>query len=61
VIVELIAATTTTKGLTVRIALDDNKYEKGRTVTDADMATINITPDDFHGEWNYTIRPRALT
>ncbi len=58
VIVELIAGTTTTKGLTVRSALDENKYEKGRTVSDADMATINLTPDAFHGEWNYTIRPR---
>jgi transposase len=58
VIVELIAATTTTKGLTVRSALDENTYEKGRTVSDADMATVNVTPDTFHGEWNYTIRPR---
>jgi transposase len=57
VIVELIAATTTTKGLTVRSALDENTYEKGRSVSDADMATINVTPDTFHGEWNYTIRP----
>ena len=57
-IVELIAATTTTKGLTVRSVLDDNKYEKGRTVSDADMATLNVTPGGFHGEWNYTIRPR---
>jgi hypothetical protein len=58
VIVELIAATTTTKGLTVRSALDENTYEKGRTVSDAEMATVNVTPDTFHGEWNYTIRPR---
>ena len=57
VIVELIAATTTTRGLTVRSALDNNKYEKGRTVSDVDMASLNITPDPFHGEWNYTIRP----
>ena len=59
VIVELIAATTTAKGLTVRSALDENTYEKGRTVSDADMASLNITPDAFHGEWNYTIRPRV--
>jgi transposase len=58
VIVELIAATTTTKGLTVRSALDENTYEKGRTISDADMATLNVTRDAFHGEWNYTIRPR---
>ncbi len=59
VIVELIAATTTTKGLTVRSALDENTYAKGRTVTKAEMATINIVPDEFHGEWNYTIRPQG--
>jgi hypothetical protein len=58
VIVELIGATTTTKGLTVRTALDENKYEKGRTVSDAEMATVNVTPDSFHGEWNYRISPR---
>ena len=59
VIVDLIAATTTTKGLTVRSALDENQYEKGRTISDDEMATLNITPDTFHGEWNYTIRPRT--
>ena len=59
VIVELIAATTTTKGLTVRSALDDNTYEKGRTISDAEMSSLNITPDPFHGDWNYTIRPRV--
>jgi transposase len=58
VIVELIAATTTTKGLTVRSALDESTYEKGRTISDADMATVNVTRDAFHGEWNYSIRPR---
>ncbi len=58
VIVELIAATTTTRGLTVRSAVDENRYEKGRTVSDADMKTLNVTADTFHGEWNYTIAPR---
>jgi transposase len=58
VIVKMIAATTTTEGLTVHCELDDNLYEKGRKVTDAEMATINLVPDNFHGEWNYTIRPR---
>ena len=57
-IVELIAATTTAKGLTVRSVLDESTYEKGRTVSDAEMATINVTKNVFHGEWNYVIRPR---
>ena len=59
VIVELIAATTTSTGLTVRCELDNNRYPKGITVSDAEMATINITRAEFHGEWNYTISPTS--
>jgi hypothetical protein len=58
VIVNLIAATTTKKGLTVRCALDQNQYPAGRKVSDQDIKAIKITRDDFHGEWNYTISPR---
>ena len=57
VIVDLIGATTTETGLTVRCELDQNTYPKGIKVTDEEMAEINILRDDFHGEWNYTIRP----
>ena len=60
VIVQLIASTTTDKGLTVQCRLDKNTYDKGIKISDAEMATINITPADFHGEWNYTIKPRKL-
>ena len=61
VIVELIAATTTTKGLKIRAALDLGAYPKGQTVSDADLARVNITPDPFHGEWNYAIHPNPAT
>ena len=57
-IVELIAATTTKTGLTVRCELDENTYAKGVKVSDAEMAALNITGDAFHPEWNYTIAPR---
>ena len=57
-IVELIAATTTKTGLTVRCELDENSYQKGVKVSDGKMAALNITPDAFHPEWNYTIAPR---
>src|SRR5271165_829207 len=57
-VVELIAATTTKKGLTVRCELDANTYEKGVKVSDAEMAALNIEGDAFHPEWNYTIKPR---
>src|SRR5437667_6653889 len=56
-IVQLIAATTTDTGLTVRAELDEKKYPKGLKISDAQLATVNIYPHDFHGEWNYTIAP----
>jgi transposase len=58
-IVSLIAATTTRSGLTVQCQLDEGTYPTGRTVTDADLATVNLDRDEFHGEWNYRIRPRS--
>jgi Rhodopirellula transposase DDE domain len=58
VIVQLIASTTTKTGLTVQCRLDCNKYAKGIKISDEEMAKLNITRADFHGEWNYTIKPR---
>ena len=60
VIVNLIAATTTKKGLSVRCELDTNVYPTGRKVTDAEVAAVNIRRDTFHGEWNYTILPLRM-
>jgi hypothetical protein len=57
VIVNLIAATTTKTGLSVRCELDSNPYPAGLKVPDEEMAEIHIRKDDFHGEWNYTILP----
>ena len=56
-VVRLIANTTTAKGLTVTCRLDRRRYSIGRKVTEEEMATINITPLRFHGEWNYVIHP----
>ena len=56
-IVNLIAATTTRKGLKVRAELDSNFYQKGIKVTDKEFAAIRISRDEFHGEWNYSIAP----
>jgi transposase len=58
VIVKLIAATTTRTGLRVKSGLDANAYPAGVSVTDAQMATLYLRPDAFHGEWNYTLLPR---
>jgi len=59
VIVELISATTTKTGLTVRCELDAGQYPSGIVVSDAEMAAINLKRAEFHGEWNYTISPIA--
>ena len=57
VIVSLIAATTTATGLRVHSELDTNRYPTGRKVSDAEMATVRLHKDAFHGEWNYSILP----
>ncbi len=58
VTVQLIASTTTQTGLTAQCRLDENTYEKGTKVSDEQVASLNITTAEFHGEWNYTIAPR---
>jgi hypothetical protein len=57
VIIALIGATTTDTGLTVRCEQDEVIYQRGTKVSDAEMDAINIVRDEFHGEWNYMIRP----
>jgi hypothetical protein len=61
VIVNLIAATTTSTGLAVRSRLDERVYAKGRRVSDQQLAGVNLEPHAFHGEWNYTIHPTTAT
>jgi hypothetical protein len=56
-IVELIGATTTATGLIVRAAIDEAEYETGIKVSDEQLAQVNLKRSNFHGEWNYTIRP----
>lgn len=61
VVVDLIAATSTRTGLKVRAELDQGRYERGIKITDKQLATVPLTRHGFHGEWNYTIHPRAQT
>jgi hypothetical protein len=56
-IVSLIGSTKTRTGLRIRAQLDDNTYEKGIKVSKQELREANVTPYDFHGDWNYTIRP----
>jgi hypothetical protein len=58
-IVNLIANTTTAKGLKVKCRLDRRKYPTGRRVSDEEMEQVNVERNRFHGDWNYVIRPRA--
>jgi len=58
-VVNLIAKTTTSTGLKVSCRLDRRRYPTGRKISDEDWATINLVRDDYHGDWNYTIRPRS--
>ena len=58
-VVSLISSTTTTKGLEVKSVLDENEYKKGIVVDDEEMKMLKITSHKFHGEWNYTIKPKT--
>jgi Rhodopirellula transposase DDE domain len=57
VIVNLIANTTTAKGLQVKSELDTGTYPAGIKVSDEELAQVVLRPAKFHGEWNYSILP----
>ncbi|HUZ58655.1 MAG TPA: ISAzo13 family transposase, partial [Hanamia sp.] len=58
-VVDLIASTKTSKGLKVKSGLDSVVYEKGIKISDEALAKVNMIKDDFHGEWNYIIKPKV--
>jgi hypothetical protein len=57
VMVNLIANTTTEAGLKIQAQIDLNKYPTGNKVSDKIMKSLTVEKNDFHGEWNYTVRP----
>jgi len=59
VIINLIAATTSKTGLTVKSDLDPNIYPRGIKVSDQQMAELRLKRDTFHGDWNYSLLPRS--
>jgi hypothetical protein len=61
VVVNLIGSVTTAEGLKVKAALDENTYDPGIKVSEAELAAVNIERDEFHGEWNYRIGPSAVS
>jgi transposase/flavodoxin len=60
VVVNLIASTTTAKGLKIMCEIDNSNYEKGIKVSDDELQSINIIKADFHGEWNYNIKNSVI-
>jgi len=60
VTLDLIAATTTETGLKVKSRLDENNYPIKLKVTNKEMDKINLIKNDFHGEWNYSIKPNIV-
>jgi Rhodopirellula transposase DDE domain len=59
VIVQTIAATTTRTGLRVHAQLDTNNYDTGVRISDRQHEALPLTRHDWHGDWNYTLRPEA--
>jgi hypothetical protein len=59
VVANLIGHTTTTTGFAIQAALDDHSYPTGREVTAEQMESLALKQEQFHGEWNYTLRPRV--
>ena len=57
-IVNLIGATKTKKGLIIQTSVDTNEYAKGIRITDKEIKSLALERDEFHGEWNYILRPR---
>ena len=58
-IVNLIGSTRTNTGLIVKARVDTKRYETGIKVSDAEMARLRFVPDEFHGDWNYRVKPRC--
>jgi hypothetical protein len=56
-VVQLIAGTTTKKGLKIKAERDQGRYPKGVKVTDKELAAVPLTRHEFHGDWNYTVHP----
>jgi transposase len=58
VVVNLIGSTTTRAGLQIQAKLDENTYTPGIKVSDEQLARLAIQREEFHGEWNYSLKPR---
>ena len=48
------------KGMTIKTSVDTNEYAKGIKITDKEMDSLALEREEFHGEWNYTMRPQEI-
>jgi len=60
VIVELIATTTTRKGLKVQAELDEGQYPGGVQVSDKELAAMPLRTHEWHGGWNNTVKASTI-
>ena len=56
-IIKLIGQTKTKKGLEIKTEIDEKEYQIGKVISKKQMNLVNLEPCDFHGEWNYKIKP----
>jgi hypothetical protein len=61
ILLAYLRGTTTATGLTVSASLLDGDYPKGQTVSNAEMAQLNLDRHSVCPNWNYTLRPRPST
>ena len=59
-VVNLIGSTKTKSGLKIKVKLDENIYKTGKKITDKELENVNIERSDFHGEWNYKVKPKSV-
>ncbi len=57
-IINLIGNTTNRGGLVVRARLDRRRYPIGKKISVKEFRALKIEQDDFHGDWNYVVKPR---
>ena len=60
IVISLIGSTRTKEGLEVHAWLDENEYQKAKTVSNDQLSEVRIRRGRFHGEWNYQIMPNVL-
>jgi len=57
--VQLIASTTTKRGLKIQADRDEGYYPLGVKISNKELAAVPLTKHEFHGDWNYTIQASA--